>query len=326
MGALTALIILTTVPLTLSSMCGSPLVSSRIVNGTNAADGEWPWQVALYYDGMFICGGSLIAPQWIMSAAHCFPGLNMSYYTVYLGQYQLYMDSPHTVNRTLTTVVVNPYYMGVESIGDISLAQLSSPVDYTEYIMPICLPSSSVTFPCGLDCWVTGWGRTSYQGPLPVNGTLQKVMTPLIDHNTCDRMYHNGLSDNTSDPIVKSDTICSGYKDGGKDPCQGDSGGALVCKVGGVWYEVGIVSWGAYCAAPGLPGVFTLVTAYQDWISSYVPVTFYSVTNIPTPTEPCGDEVITIPPIPTFPIPDGISPCRPHWMLLVMAAFLLMFG
>ncbi|XP_068103320.1 serine protease 27-like [Hyperolius riggenbachi] len=246
----------------------------------------------------------------------------MTYYTVYLGLYQLDVDSPHTVNRTLTRVIVNPYYIGVASIGDISLAQLSSPVNYTEYIMPICLPSSSVTFPSGLDCWVTGWGRTTFGGPLPVNGTLQKVMTPLIDHKTCDRMYHNELSLNDSTIFVKSDMICSGYKEGGKDPCQGDSGGALVCKVGGVWYEVGIVSWGAFCAAPGLPGVYTLVTPYEAWISSYVPVTFYSVTNITTPTGTCGGDVI----IRTFPSLDGVSPCRPHWMLLVMAAFLLMFG
>ncbi|XP_068102736.1 serine protease 27-like [Hyperolius riggenbachi] len=257
-----------------------------------------------------------------MSAAHCFLGFNMTYYTVYLGLYQLYVDSPHTVNRTLTRVIINPFYTSSgRSIGDISLAQLSSPVDYTEYIMPICLPSSSVTFPCGLHCWVTGWGTTSEGGRLPVNGTLQKVMTPLIDHKTCDRMYHNALLQTSSTIFVESDMICSGYKEGGKDSCQGDSGGPLVCKVGGVWYEVGIVSWGVGCAAPGLPGVYTLVTAYQDWISSYVPVTVYSVTNIPTPTGTCGDEVINQP----IPSPDGVSPCRPHWMLLILAAFLLMF-
>ncbi|XP_068103317.1 transmembrane protease serine 9-like [Hyperolius riggenbachi] len=325
MGALTALIILATVPLTLSSMCGTPLVSSRIVGGTNAADGQWPWQIALYYSGSFLCGGSLIAPQWIMSAAHCFQGRYMAYYTVYLGLHQLNVDSSHTVSRTLTRVIINSKYNSVGSLGDISLAQLSSPVNYTDYIMPICLPSSSVTFPCGLDCWITGWGTTSSGGQTPVNGILQEVMTPLIDYSTCDSMYHIGSTESASTVIVQSDKICSGYKNGGKDSCQGDSGGPLVCKVGGVWYEVGVVSWGEGCAASNRPGVYTLVTAYQAWINSYVPVTFYSVTNITTPTQTCGGNLNSTSSS-TSQKSGGICPWTPLWMLLIPAAILFMYG
>ncbi|XP_068103318.1 transmembrane protease serine 9-like [Hyperolius riggenbachi] len=297
------------------SMCGSPLVTNRIVGGTNAADGEWPWQISLYYNGRFLCGGSLIAPQWIMSAAHCFQGRSTAYYTVYLGLYQLDVDSPHTVTRTLIQSIRNSQYTSTGDLGDISLAQLSSPVDYTEYIMPICLPSSSVTFPSDLDCWVTGWGTTSSGGQTPVNGILQEVMTPLIDYSTCDRMYHIGSSQSASTVIVQSDKICSGYQSGGKDSCQGDSGGPLVCKVKGIWYQAGIVSWGEGCAKANRPGIYTLVTAYQAWISSYVPSTFYNLTNIATPTT-------TI----TFHKSGGTCPWRPHWTLLFLAAFLLLCG
>ncbi|XP_068103319.1 serine protease 33-like [Hyperolius riggenbachi] len=327
------------IPLALSSMCGSPVVSSRIVGGTDAVDGAWPWQIVLYYNGRFLCGGSLIAPQWIMSAAHCFQGRSTAYYRVYLGLYQLDVASPHTVTRTLIHSIVNSQYTSTGEVGDIALAQLSSPVNYTDYIMPICLPSSSVTFPSGLDCWVTGWGTTSSGGSLPVNGTLQEVMTPLIDSTTCDSMYHINSSESASTVIVQSDTICSGYTDGGKDSCQGDSGGPLVCKVGGVWYEAGIVSWGEGCAEAYRPGVYTLVTAYQAWISSYVQVPFYNVTNMTniltqtTTTTATGKPRTTVggiffsiinPPSPDD--SEGICAHRPHWTLLILVAFLLING
>ncbi|PIO22822.1 hypothetical protein AB205_0095350, partial [Aquarana catesbeiana] len=115
-------------------------------------------------------------------------------------------------------------------------------------------------------------------------GTLQEVMVPLIDRNTCQKMYTNAGGDIN----IQNDQICAGYKEGGKDSCQGDSGGPLVCKVQGVWYQVGVVSSGIGCAKPNFPGIYTQVTSYQTWISTYLDVTFNHVSNIPTPTRVCG--------------------------------------
>ncbi|XP_071977967.1 serine protease 53-like [Engystomops pustulosus] len=274
------------------SACGSPVVTARIVGGTDAVDGEWPWQVSIFFQGDHICGGSLISPQWVLSAAHCFESsLTAADYLVYLGLFRLSETSgPHTVISGVQSLIIHDEYKGTGSRGDIALLQLSSPVTYTQYILPVCLPSASVTFPCALRCWVTGWGHTSFYGDVPSNGTLQQVMTPLIDHETCDTMYHMGSIDSDSSiPIIQEDKVCSGYVQGQKDSCQGDSGGPLVCEVDGVWYQPGLVSWGEGCALPYRPGVYTLVPAYEQWISQFVDVEFHDVPDIPDPDLPCAD-------------------------------------
>ncbi|XP_075037376.1 transmembrane protease serine 9-like [Mixophyes fleayi] len=274
-------------------VCGTLVVSSRIVGGTDSVDGEWPWQVSLWYRGSHICGGSLISDQWVLTAAHCFANsLDPNYYSVYLGTYRLSVTDNHTTSADVERIIKNPQYTTTGSRGDIALIQLNSPVTYTNYIMPICLPSAPVTFPCGMECWVTGWGTISSSGvDLPYPRTLQKVMTPLIDYVTCDGMYHINSVESPSTTIIQSEKICSGYRDGKKDSCQGDSGGPLVCKVQGAWYQVGIVSWGTGCALKNRPGVYTLTTAYQTWIQSYISeMTFISVTNIPQPTRVCGGD------------------------------------
>lgn len=321
MGSLAVLILITTVGNAFGaadfSVCGSPSVSSRIVGGTNSLDGDWPWQVGLTdkeSNAEYFCGGSLISPEWVMTAAHCIHNpIQVSNYKVYLGMYQLGVISPHTIVANVRSIIIDSRYVSEGGPGDIALVQLATSVPYTQYIMPICLPSSTTTFPCGMECWVTGWGARYYGGKVIQNGVLQEVMVPLIDQNTCQKMYRNaGVA-----LIIQNDQICAGYKNGQKDSCQGDSGGPLVCKVRGVWYQVGIVSWGNGCAEPYFPGVYTLVTDYQNWISSHLNATFSDVQDIPPPTLECGGD---------FNGHGGsIHHSHFHWTILVIAALLFLY-
>ncbi|XP_073403628.1 serine protease 27-like [Dendrobates tinctorius] len=276
-----------------SPVCGSPQITGKIVGGNNTVPGEWPWQVSLLYliEGSYyhICGGSLIASQWVLTAAHCFnKDTNSANYLVLLGAYQLHVQESQTINSSVSRIIRYPLYSSTTQVGDIALIRLSRPVSYTSYIMPICLPSASVSFPCGMESWATGWGDIDSEVSLPSPMTLQKVMLPLIDYKTCDKMYHKNSGISNFITIISNTMICAGYSKGGKDSCQGDSGGPLVSEVNGIWYQPGVVSWGSGCALPNRPGVYTLVTAYQSWIQSFIPeLTFYDVRNIPQPPRKC---------------------------------------
>ncbi|XP_069100361.1 serine protease 27-like [Pleurodeles waltl] len=256
-----------------NQVCGRSRAQSRVVGGQNARSGEWPWQVSIRMSDRDICGGALISEKWVLSAAHCLRWARPLHISVVLGSLQLSGSNPHAVISKVKTIKLHPNYdFQSRSPGDLALVELQTPVNVTDYIMPICLPDSAVHFPTGMVCWITGWGYISSQEALPSPGILQKVKLPLIDAETCDELYHiqnDLLNENTS--LVKEDMLCAGYVEGGKDGCKGDSGGPLVCQQDGTWLLAGISSFGEGCALANRPGVYSRIPAYIDWIKQIVP-------------------------------------------------------
>jgi len=120
----------------------------------------------------------------------------------------------------------------------------------------VCLPRSIPEPSNGTNCWITGWGRLSFNGITP--DYLQQVQVPVVSRARCDKAYPGGIGD---------DMICAGLDQGGIDTCQGDSGGPMVCENGGKFYLQGVTSWGYGCAQPGKFGVYAKVKYLLSWIA-----------------------------------------------------------
>ncbi|KAM9426799.1 serine protease 27 [Pholidichthys leucotaenia] len=251
--------------------CGQrPLIEDRIVGGSAAADGSWPWQVDIQNGGIHVCGGTLIKEDWIISAAHCFPNpYDVTPYIIYAGRHQLNGLNPAESSHNVRQVVLPAGYEDPHKGKDVALVQLSNPVTWSDRVHPVCLPASGILFPGGMMCYVTGWGNIREEVPLLGVGTLQEVGVPIISQSSCQDMYQTDVTETVD---ILHDMICAGYQEGGKDSCQGDSGGPLVCKmVNGTWVQAGVVSFGLGCANRNKPGVYARLTSYSDFIRRTIP-------------------------------------------------------
>ncbi|XP_016123447.1 suppressor of tumorigenicity 14 protein homolog isoform X1 [Sinocyclocheilus grahami] len=243
--------------------CGvRPYKHNRIVGGQNADVGEWPWQVSLHFKTSGnVCGASIISNKWLLSAAHCFIQPDSDYkitsnWLTYSGLREQNIQDSSVQKRTLKSIITHPNYDSMTYDYDISLLELSNPLNFTNTVHPICLPASTHVFSAGSSCFVTGWG-TLREGGI-VAQILQKAEVKVINDTVCNMV---------TEGQVTSRMLCSGYLTGGVDACQGDSGGPLVCRSDvGKWFQAGIVSWGEGCAQRNKPGVYTRVTKLREWI------------------------------------------------------------
>ncbi|XP_037079523.1 atrial natriuretic peptide-converting enzyme-like [Pollicipes pollicipes] len=201
---------------------------ARIVGGTNTSPGAWPWQAAMYREGEYQCGATLISDRWLLSAGHCFLRSTNSHWVARLGAYRRgsTLLSPYESLHIVSHIVVHPEYQDIGYVNDIALLKLEDTARMSDFVRPVCLPPAGADVTEGALCSVIGWGQLFEAGRI-FPDTLQEVELPLISTQQCKKrtaflpLYR--ITDNM---------FCAGFDRGGRDACLGDSGGPLMCQVG----------------------------------------------------------------------------------------------
>ncbi|XP_034558805.1 uncharacterized protein prss56 [Notolabrus celidotus] len=241
---------------------------SRIVGGSPAPLGSWPWLVNLQLDGGLMCGGVLVDSSWVVTAAHCFAGSRSeSYWTAVVGEFDITKTDPDEQVLKVNRIITHPKFNPKTFNNDIALVELTSPVVLSDHVTPVCLPSG-MDPPTGSPCLVAGWGSLYEDGPSA--DVVMEAKVPLLPQSTCKSALGKELVTNTM--------LCAGYLSGGIDSCQGDSGGPLIYqdRISGRFQLYGITSWGDGCGEKGKPGVYTRVSAFSDWIQAEIQKSFGS--------------------------------------------------
>lgn len=230
----------------------------KIVGGQQATRGAYPWMTALVERGQTpvngqFCGGALIHPQWVLSAAHCVEGMSAASLDVIVGGHDLRASGDGT-RVAVSQIVIHPRFSTVNGglVNDVALLKLSQPLKGVP-VLPLVDAVSQVA--PGTPVKGMGWGTTSEGGRL--SPILLEVDLNLVSLDEASQVY----------PGLSEGHLAAGVPGGGRDTCQGDSGGPLVVSDGqGGWRHAGTVSFGDGCGRDGTPGIYGSTLAFRSWI------------------------------------------------------------
>ncbi|MFM9590343.1 S1 family serine peptidase [Streptomyces scabiei] len=233
---------------------GRPAV--QIIGGSAKPDGSYPFMTALLLKGKGkpldrqFCGGSLLGPDVVLTAAHCVDDVKPRQIETVVGRTVL-SDKKQGHLRNVRSITLHPRYDGDY---DIAFLELDKPV---HGVAPVNLPTqgTDALIRPGAQATVAGWGNTDTEMPTHPD-RLRAVDVPIVSHIECEASYSN---------YDKKVHVCAGVE--GKDSCQGDSGGPLFRTLKGRKgvYQIGVVSYGDGCAAQGAPGVYTYTGSAKLW-------------------------------------------------------------
>ncbi|XP_033701520.1 kallikrein-14 isoform X2 [Tursiops truncatus] len=225
----------------------------KIIGGSRCIRNSQPWQAALLAGPhrSFLCGGSLLSDEWVITAAHCArPNLRVA-----LGKHNLRIWEVTQQVLRVVRQVPHPQYNPWTIANDLMLLQLEQPARLRRAVRPIAVASSCAS--AGTPCLVSGWGTTSSPNAR-FPKFLQCVNINISSDRDCQWAYPGAIT---------AGMVCAGVPQGGKNSCQGDSGGPLVCR----GELQGLVSWGMEnCAQPDYPSVYTNLCKYQTWIQETI--------------------------------------------------------
>uniref|UniRef100_A0A182MDC4 CLIP domain-containing serine protease n=1 Tax=Anopheles culicifacies TaxID=139723 RepID=A0A182MDC4_9DIPT len=258
--------------------------TDRIIGGERTQIDEYPWTALIQHrrrngDYKFHCGGALINERYVLTAAHCINNIQRSWTltAVRLGEWDLESDEDCSTSYgeticaepvqdiAIEKVLVHPSYtVSKTSVkNDIAQIRLARAVQFNDYVQPICLPLEPTERTNSYDgkrFVVAGWGQTE-----EASQSRYKLFVGVsgVPEQQCRSQYPDANIDQTQ--------VCAGGA-ANKDSCRGDSGGPLMYvgqrNAEGVLYLGGLVSFGRQCGLEGVPGVYTRVNQYIEWIVS----------------------------------------------------------
>ncbi|XP_068916052.1 chymotrypsin-2-like [Tenebrio molitor] len=222
----------------------------RIVNGTSAEIGEFPFVVSLENKGRHFCGGTVLNKKYILTAAHCVCDVSLVDLTVHLTHY---LDNPQE-KIPIKSIICNENYSDMEHINDVAILEMEGQVPDHLY-HPVKLVSQNFACETDLNGTLVGWGLTE-DGFVP--NVLRKVDVVVYSDSDCS-VSHFGMYD-------MEKNMCAGWPENGKGSCQGDSGGPLLIE----GFQAGIISFGisSNCGISSReqPKVLARISKYVDWI------------------------------------------------------------